>query len=42
MRKVGYTNVSSRLFEGMRHEILNETEKESVYADILDFLEKTL
>lgn len=42
MRKVGYTNVSSRLFEGMRHEILNETEKESVYADILEFLEKTL
>ena len=42
MRKVGYTNVSSLLFEGMRHEILNETEKESVYADILDFLEKTL
>ena len=42
MRKVGYTNVSSRLFEGMRHEILNETEKELVYADILDFLDKTL
>ncbi len=42
MRKVGYTNVSSRLFDGMRHEILNETEKESVYADVLDFLNNTL
>lgn len=42
MRKAGYTNVSSRLFDGMRHEILNETEKETVYADVLDFLNKTL
>ena len=42
MRKVGYTNVSSRLFDGMRHEILNETEKESVYADVFDFLNNTL
>ena len=42
MRKVGYTNVSSRLFDGMRHEILNETEKESVYADVLDFLNNPL
>lgn len=42
MRRGGYSNVSSRLFDGMRHEILNETEKESVYADVLDFLNNTL
>ncbi|MFR3811531.1 MAG: hypothetical protein ACLTXT_03335 [Ruminococcus callidus] len=33
LRQVGYQNVSSRLFPGMRHEILNETEKSLVYQD---------
>ena len=39
MRQVGYQNVSSRLFPGMRHEILNETEKSLVYQDVLETLD---
>lgn len=39
MKKAGYTNVSSQLYQGMRHEILNEIGKERVYQDIAEFLE---
>ena len=39
LRQVGYQNVSSRLFSGMRHEILNETEKSLVYQDVLEALD---
>lgn len=38
MRKVGYRNVISKAYDGMRHEILNETERSKVWADILDFI----
>lgn len=38
MRKVGYRNVTSKAYDGMRHEILNETERSKVWADILDFI----
>lgn len=34
----GYTNVSSALYTGMRHEVLNEIGKEIVWNDILDFM----
>ena len=34
----GVTDVSRKLYPGMRHEILNELGKEEVYADLLDFL----
>lgn len=34
MRKVGYTDVTARLYPDMRHEILNETEKQTVWDDI--------
>ena len=37
---VGYTNVTARLFPGMRHEILNELQKELVYADVQNTLEQ--
>ena len=37
MTGVGYRNVASKLYPGMRHEILNETGKEQVWNDILDF-----
>lgn len=40
MKKVGYKNVSGKLYDGMRHEILNEKGKEEVYADVLQFIEK--
>lgn len=36
----GYKNVTAKLFEQMRHEILNETNKEIVYQTIIDFLEE--
>ena len=38
LRKVGYTKVSSHLYAGMRHEILNETDKSIVWKDVLDYL----
>lgn len=37
-KKLGYKNVKKHLFSGMRHEILNETKKESVYNTIYDFI----
>lgn len=37
MRKLGYKNVESRVYEGMRHEIHNETKRSIVWQDILDF-----
>lgn len=39
MRQVGYRNVKSKLYPGMRHEILNETKRELVYIDIANFLD---
>ncbi len=38
MEKIGYENVSHRLFDGMRHEILNERDKMTVYKDIVKTL----
>ena len=36
--KAGYTNVRSKLYPDMRHEILNETGKEQVWKDIREFI----
>lgn len=36
--KKGYTNVKVKVYEGMRHEIINEKGKNTVYSDILNFL----
>ena len=33
-----HTNVSMKLFEGDRHEILNESNKAEVYKNILDWI----
>lgn len=38
LRKLGYTNVSGKLYEGFRHEILNEKNNKEVYEDIISFL----
>lgn len=38
MYRHGYHDISSALYTGMRHEILNETEKEYVWNDILRFI----
>ena len=40
MVKAGYRKVTSHLYEGMRHEILNETEKDKVWNDVLRFIEE--
>ncbi|MBQ9961011.1 MAG: alpha/beta hydrolase [Firmicutes bacterium] len=40
LRKMGYTNVDGKLYEGYRHEILQEEIAEEVYKDVLDFIEK--
>ena len=35
MQNVGYSNVTYKLYDGMRHEIFNETDKKKVYEDVL-------
>lgn len=40
LRERGYTKVESKLYTGLRHEILNELDNGEVYADLLNFLEK--
>jgi alpha-beta hydrolase superfamily lysophospholipase len=39
MRKVGYSTVSFKVYPGMRHEIHNETGRDQVWRDLLQFLE---
>lgn len=39
MKSHGYKNVSGKMYEGYRHEILNEDIKEEVFNDILNFIE---
>ena len=38
MRRVGYKSVDVRLYPGMRHEILNETDRLTVWNDVLNQL----
>lgn len=38
LKTLGYNNIQNRLYDGMRHEILNEKESNLVYKDILDFI----
>lgn len=42
MRKAGYHNVTGKLYKSMRHEILNETGKEQVWNDVLNFFNEHL
>lgn len=37
MRRHGYRNVGSRLYPGMRHEILNEKDRRIVWNDVLSY-----
>lgn len=41
-RECGMTNVQEKLYPGDRHEILNETDRAQVYADMLAWLEEHL
>ena len=38
LKKTGHKNVTMKLYEGARHEILNEINREEVYADIITWL----
>lgn len=38
LKNIGYSNITSKLYEKLRHEILNEENNEEVYNDILDFI----
>lgn len=38
LKATGHTNVTVKLYENARHEILNEINKDEVYADILNWL----
>ena len=40
LKRVGYRHVTGKMYPGMRHEILNEVEKERVYQNILAYLNK--
>lgn len=40
VRAAGYRDVKGKLYPGMRHEILNETEKHKVYRDIAVYMKK--
>ena len=40
LQLAGYENVTYRIYEGMRHEILNETDKQRVFEDIYGRLEQ--
>lgn len=41
MKKVGYKNVTGKLYAGLRHEIHNEKENLEVLGDLLSFVEKS-
>ncbi len=38
LREVGYESIESKLYKNMKHEILNEKNNNTVYKDILDFI----
>ena len=40
MRSAGYLDVKGKLYPGMRHEILNEKEKERVYHDLAVYMKQ--
>ena len=42
MRDMGYRDVRSKLYPGMRHEILMENERDTVCADIAAFIEEAV
>lgn len=39
-KDLGYKNIEAKLYPEMRHEILNESKKEVVYQDVLDFIQR--
>jgi alpha-beta hydrolase superfamily lysophospholipase len=41
-KRAGLTNVTSKLYAGGRHEMLNETNRDDVERDVVAFLDRTL
>ena len=37
LKRIGYYNIRSKLYENKRHEILNESNREEIFADVLRF-----
>jgi alpha-beta hydrolase superfamily lysophospholipase len=42
MHDLGYKNITAALYDGLRHEIVNEKNNQNVYEDILAFIEDRL
>lgn len=40
LSRAGFSNIRRNVYKGMRHEIINETDKAKVYKDILAFLKE--
>ena len=40
LKKQGYIDVDGKMYPNLRHEILNEPEKEKVFNDILEYMDK--
>lgn len=38
LKQMGYQHITNKLYDGLRHEILNEKNKNIVYVDILNFI----
>jgi len=38
LKKLGYTNIQSKLYPGLRHEILNEPVKLEIFKDVAQHL----
>lgn len=39
LHSIGYVNIKSKLYEGKRHELINEDNHMEVYQDVLNFIE---
>ena len=42
LKKTGHRNVSMKIYEDARHEILNEINRDEVYADIIEWLDEKI
>lgn len=40
LRRIGYQRIENLVYQGMRHEVLNEKDRKLVYRDVLAFLER--
>lgn len=40
LKRTGHKNVTMKIYEGARHEIFNETNRDEVYADIIEWLDE--